>query len=122
MAKTIFCVDDSETIRMLIRKTLEPQGFILREAIHGVDALKQLESDSGADMFIVDINMPEMDGFEFVKELKAKAEFNDTPVVFLTTEAGVHKKNMGKELGVKGWIVKPFEEQALIKIVKMFTV
>jgi two-component system chemotaxis response regulator CheY len=121
MAKTIFCVDDSATIRMLVRKSLEGRGYTIREAEHGKDALARLDEDPSADLFIVDVNMPEMDGFELVKHLKSRTEFSAKPIVFLTTEAGADKKAAGKDLGVNGWIVKPFEEPALIKIVEMLT-
>ncbi len=121
MSKTVFCVDDSATIRMLVKKTLEGSGYEVREAEHGVDALAKIQADGKADLFIVDVNMPEMDGFTFVKELKGLAAHAKTPVVFLTTEAGADKKSMGKDLGVSGWIVKPFEEPALVKIVEMLT-
>jgi len=119
MGQTVFCVDDSATIRMLVKKTLEVKGYEIREAENGLDALSKLDSDGSADMFIVDVNMPQMDGFTFVKELKGRSAFAKTPVVFLTTEAGADKKNLGKDLGVSGWIVKPFEEPSLLKIVEM---
>ena len=121
MAKTIFCVDDSPSIRMLVRKTLEPEGYKIREANNGKEALEALSADSEADMFIVDVNMPVMGGFEFVTELKGGSGHQNTPAVFLTTESGDEKKNIGKELGVKGWIVKPFEGAQLVKIVGILT-
>ena len=121
MGKTVFCVDDSPSIRMLVRKTLEPQGYQIREANNGQEALEALSSDAASDMFIVDVNMPVMGGFDFVKELKSRAEHSQTPAVFLTTESGDEKKNIGKDLGVKGWIVKPFEGPQLIKIVDLLT-
>jgi two-component system chemotaxis response regulator CheY len=106
---------------MLVKKTLEGRGYEVREAEHGVDALAKLDQESRADLFIVDVNMPEMDGFTFVKELKGRADLAKVPVVFLTTEAGADKKAMGKDLGVNGWIVKPFEEPSLVKVVEMLT-
>ena len=121
MAKTVFCVDDSPSIRMLVRKTLEPKGYLVREASHGQEALEGLSADSSADLFIVDVNMPVMGGFEFVGELKKNPAYSDIPAVFLTTESGEDKKNVGKDLGVKGWIVKPFEGSQLIKIVEILT-
>lgn len=119
--KVVFCIDDSATIRMLVKKTLEARGYQVREAEHGLDALAKLKENSQVDVFIVDVNMPEMDGFSFVREVKTQSAFSEKPVVFLTTEAGVDKKAMGKELGVSGWIVKPFEEPSLVKVVDMLT-
>jgi two-component system chemotaxis response regulator CheY len=118
MAAKIMCVDDSSTIRMLVKKSLEPEGFEIVEAENGQEGL---EKSKGADigLFIVDVNMPVMNGFEFVEGLKKEAAHSSKPVVFLTTENSAEKKDMGKTLGVQGWIVKPFEPDSLVKIVKM---
>ena len=121
MSKVVFCIDDSPSIRMLVRKTLEPEGFVVREADNGRAALDALDEDPKSDMFVVDVNMPVMGGFDFVSALKARSSHADKPVVFLTTESGGDKKSIGKELGVKGWIVKPFEGAQLVKIVGILT-
>lgn len=118
---TVVCVDDSATIRMLVKKTLEKNGYLVRDALDGQDALDKLNEDPDADLFIVDVNMPNMDGFTFVEEIKKDERFSSKPVIFLTTEAGAEKKQAGKELGVNGWMVKPFEEQSLLKIIQMFS-
>ncbi len=120
MGKTVMCVDDSSTIRMLVKKALEPAGFDIVEAENGQDGL---DKSTGKDitLFIVDVNMPVMDGFDFVKNIKGKSEFAGTPVVFLTTESSAQKKQLGKELGVNGWIVKPFDPPSLVKVVTMLT-
>ena len=120
MGKTVMCVDDSSTIRMLVKKALEPEGFEIVEAENGQDGL---DKSAGKDitLFIVDVNMPVMDGFEFVKSIKGNSTFGDTPIIFLTTESSAQKKQIGKELGVNGWIVKPFDPPSLIKVVNMLT-
>lgn len=118
MAKKILCVDDSVTIRKLVKKALEPEGFEIVEAENGQDGLEKCEQES-VDMCIVDVNMPVMDGFQFVEKMKGDEKYAGIPVVFLTTESGAQKKETGKQLGVKGWIVKPFEAPALAKVVKM---
>lgn len=118
--KTIMCVDDSPTIRKLVRKALEPEGFTIMEAENGKEALGGAAS-GGIDFFLVDVNMPVMDGFEFVEELLKNAAYKETPVVFLTTESSADKKQRGKALGVRGWVVKPFEATALVKLVAMLT-
>lgn len=117
MAVKIMCVDDSPTIRSLMEQSLTPEGFDVVTAENGKDALAKLSHDIG--MFIVDVNMPEMDGFAFVKNLKEKDAFKGKPVVFLTTESAADKKQQGKELGVNGWIVKPFEPESLLKVINM---
>ncbi len=118
MASKILCVDDSVTIRKLVKKALEPEGYEIVEAENGQVALDKVKQDS-ISLCIVDVNMPVMDGFQFVEALKQNAAYSNIPVVFLTTESGAQKKQVGKELGVNGWIVKPFEAPSLAKIVKM---
>jgi two-component system, chemotaxis family, chemotaxis protein CheY len=118
MSKKVMCVDDSSTIRMLVKKALEPEGFEIVEAENGQDGLDKL-SGQDISVFIVDVNMPVMDGFDFVKEIRGKSDFASTPIVFLTTESSAQKKQMGKELGVNGWIVKPFDPPSLVKVVNM---
>jgi two-component system, chemotaxis family, chemotaxis protein CheY len=118
VAKKILCVDDSTTIRMLVKKALEPEGFEIVEAENGQVGIEKSDEHEIA-LFIVDVNMPVMDGFEFVKSVKQKPKYSSAPIVFLTTESGADKKQVGKELGVNGWIVKPFEAPSLAKVVKM---
>lgn len=113
------CIDDSPTIRMLVKQNLVPQGYEIVEAENGQEGLDKLSSDIA--LFLVDVNMPVMNGFDFVKSIKDNGSYSSKPVVFLTTESSVDKKNVGKELGVNGWIVKPFEPESLIKIVTMLT-
>ena len=119
MGKKILCVDDSSTIRKLVHKALDPLGYEVSEAENGREALDMAAPDF--DLFIVDVHMPEMDGFEFVEGLKQAGDLANKPVVFLTTESSEEKKARGKELGVNGWIVKPFEPEALTKVVGMLT-
>jgi two-component system chemotaxis response regulator CheY len=118
MAKTILCIDDSPTIRMLVKKTLEPLGYVIVEADNGQAGL-DAAAKTAVDFVLVDVNMPVMNGFDCVKGLKSRPGFGTTPVVFLTTESGDDKKAQGKQLGVNGWMVKPFEAEALVKIVRM---
>lgn len=117
MAKKIMCVDDSPTIRELIRNSLAGKDFEIVEAENGQIGLDTLTRDVA--LFLVDVNMPVMNGFEFVENLKKTPGYEQKPVVFLTTESAAEKKAKGKELGVNGWIVKPFERESLIKIVEM---
>lgn len=116
--KQIMCVDDSPTIRMLVEKTLSPEGYGVIQAENGQDALEKMNRHE-IDMFLVDVNMPVMNGFDFVRKVKEDLVMKNKPIVFLTTESSAEKKSLGKELGVKGWIVKPFESPALLKIAEM---
>ncbi len=117
MKAKVMCLDDSPTIRMLVKQNLAPQGYEIIEAIDGQDGLDKLNPD--ISLFLVDVNMPVMNGFDFVKILKDNGDYRNKPVIFLTTESGLDKKSLGKDLGVNGWIVKPFEPESLIKIVSM---
>jgi two-component system chemotaxis response regulator CheY len=118
MAKTVLCIDDSPTIRLLVKKTLEPLGYQILEAEDGQKGL-DLAAKNTVDFFLVDVNMPVTNGIECVKGLKARPASAKTPVVFLTTESSEEKKAQGRQLGVNGWMVKPFEAEALVKIVRM---
>ncbi len=120
MSKKVMCVDDSSTIRMLVKKALEPEGYVIVDAENGQDGLERCEGET-IDCFIVDVNMPVMDGFEFVRSLKSNSSFKAKPIIFLTTESSAEKKTLGKELGVNGWVVKPFDPPSLVKVVKMLT-
>jgi two-component system, chemotaxis family, chemotaxis protein CheY len=115
---TILCVDDSNTIRMLVKKALEPEGFTIMEAENGKLGLEAAKAGK-VDACIVDVNMPEMDGFGFVEGLRKEASYANTPIIFLTTESSEEKKSRGAALGVKGWIVKPFDPPSLVKVMKM---
>lgn len=117
MAKKVMCVDDSNTIRMLVEKTLVPEGFEVVGAENGQVALDSLSSDIA--LFLVDVNMPVMGGFEFIENLKKKPEYNSIPVIFLTTESSTEKKERGKALGINGWVVKPFEPASFLKVINM---
>ena len=115
----VLCIDDSLTIRMLVKKALSPEGYEVQEAENGQDALDNISTD--ISLIIVDVNMPIMSGYEFVEEIKKNSAYENTPIIFLTTESSEEKKLKGKRLGTNGWMVKPFEPSALIKVVKMLT-
>jgi len=115
MAK-ILIVDDSKSMRQMIEMTLNDEGHNVTAAVDGVDALNKSEGLS-FDVIISDINMPNMNGIELIKELRKKPQFSSTPILCLTTESGSDMKTQGKEAGATGWIVKPFEPEKLIKTV-----
>ncbi len=119
MSRKVLCIDDSPTIRALVRKALEPEGYTVVDATDGRDG--EDKADAGFALFLVDVNMPNLDGFGFSEAVSKRSELSSVPVVFLTTESGDDKKARGKELGVKGWIVKPFEPASLAKVVGMLT-
>jgi two-component system, chemotaxis family, chemotaxis protein CheY len=119
MSTRVLCVDDSATIRKLVAKALEPAGVEVLQAENGRDALAK--PVAGCDVLIVDVNMPEMDGFAFVEAIRAQPEVAEKPVVFLTTESSEGKKDRGKALSVSGWVVKPFKPEDLRQLVAALT-
>ncbi len=119
MANNILIVDDSASMRQLVSFTIKDAGFGVMEAVNGKDALTKA-SGAKMDMVITDLNMPEMDGIELIKQLRRKTEYKFTPIVMLTTESQEGKKQEGKQAGASGWIVKPFKPEQLMEVVKKF--
>jgi len=118
MAKKILIVDDSATIRQSISFILKQEGYDTVEAGDGLEALTILGSAGAFDLIITDVNMPNMDGIVFIKKTRELAKFKFTPIIVLTTESQGSKMNEGKEAGATGWIVKPFNADKLLGIIK----
>lgn len=119
MSKTVLIVDDSASMRQLVSFALRDAGYDVIDAINGKDAMNKLNGGK-IDMVVTDLNMPEMDGIEFIKQVRNKSGYRFTPIVMLTTESQEAKKQEGKQAGASGWIVKPFTPEQLIDIVKKF--
>jgi two-component system chemotaxis response regulator CheY len=109
---TILIVDDSRTVRSLVRSALEAERYEVMEAPDGPSALETLTA-SAADVVITDVNMPEMDGIHLVKVVREMPNYRFTPILILTTEDGAHMKQRGREAGATGWLVKPFDPERL---------
>lgn len=116
MNKTIMTVDDSASVRQMVAFTLKNAGYQVIEASDGKDALSKLKGD--VHMVITDLNMPNMDGIDLIKGIRAQAAFKFIPVVMLTTESQAGKKQEGKDAGATGWIVKPFKPEQLLAVVQ----
>lgn len=115
---TILGVDDSASMREMVSFTLKNAGFDVIEAIDGQDALDKVSDRPSVDLILADVNMPNMDGIELVKELRNLAEYKFTPILLLTTESAPEKKEQGKTAGATGWIVKPFNPEQLVMTIK----
>ena len=113
----ILAVDDSASMRQMVAFTLKGAGHSVTEAADGVEALK-LAKGGKFDLVLSDVNMPNMDGIGLTKELRALPDFKFTPILMLTTEAGMDKKQDGKAAGATGWIVKPFNPDQLLSTIK----
>jgi two-component system chemotaxis response regulator CheY len=118
MSKTILVVDDSASIRQVVSITLKSAGYSVIEAVDGKDALTKLDGQK-VNLVISDVNMPNMDGITFVKEMKQKANYKFTPVIMLTTEGSDEKKKEGQAAGAKAWVVKPFKPEHMLQAVSM---
>ncbi|GAB1535571.1 response regulator [Geovibrio sp. ADMFC3] len=117
MGKVILSVDDSASIRQMVKFTLTKEGYEVIEASDGADALSKI-SGKKIDMVVTDLNMPNMDGITLIKELRKQAAFKFIPIIMLTTESQDSKKQEGKSAGATGWIVKPFKPEQLLGVVK----
>ena len=117
MAKVIMTVDDAASIRQMVIFTLEEAGYEVKEAVNGLDALRKINS-SAIDMLITDLNMPKMDGIELIRKVRAIPHIKFIPIIMLSTESQVEKKQEGKKAGATGWIVKPFRPEQLVAVVK----
>lgn len=114
--KRILTVDDSSSVRQMVRLTLEDAGFEVVEAVDGKDALSKL--NPVPDLVITDLNMPNLDGIGLIRALRAEAATRFTPILMLTTESQEAKKQEGKAAGATGWIVKPFKPDQLVAVVR----
>ena len=115
MSKKIMTADDSASMRQMVSMTLKQEGYDVVEAVDGKDALSKI---NGINMLITDLNMPNMDGLELIRQVRSKPEFKFIPIVMLTTESQDGKKAEGKAAGATGWIVKPFNPDQLLAVVK----
>jgi two-component system chemotaxis response regulator CheY len=117
MKKTILIADDSASVRQMVGFTLKGAGYDVVEACDGQDAVAK-SNGTKIHMVITDLNMPNMDGIELVRRMRADASHKFVPIVLLTTESQAAKKQEGKAAGATGWIVKPFKPEQLVAVVK----
>jgi two-component system chemotaxis response regulator CheY len=116
MAKTILTVDDSASVRQMVKFTLSDAGYSVIEAVDGNDALAKLTGP--VNLVITDLNMPNLDGIGLIRSLRANPACKGIPILMLTTESQESRKQEGKAAGATGWIVKPFSTQQLLAVVK----
>jgi two-component system chemotaxis response regulator CheY len=117
MAKTILIVDDSSSLRVVVKIALERAGYAVIEASDGKEGLDALAKASKVHLIVSDVNMPNMDGITFVTQVKQNPQYKFTPVIMLTTEGQDAKKEQGRAAGAKAWIVKPFNPPQLLDAV-----
>lgn len=120
MSKTILVVDDTASVRQAVGFTLQEAGYEIVEAEDGMDALDKLDGQK-LDIIVCDVNMPRMDGITFLEKITtddAYASYRFIPLIMLTTESGEDKKAIGKKLGARAWMVKPFKHEQLLSAIK----
>ncbi len=115
--KTVLTVDDSASVRQMVRLTLSGAGYQVKEAGDGAEGLRQAQA-TPMNMVVTDLNMPVMDGMTFIRELRKLPAYKGVPIIFLTTESDAARKMEAKQAGATGWITKPFEQAQLLAIVK----
>jgi two-component system, chemotaxis family, chemotaxis protein CheY len=116
MGKVILTVDDSSSVRQLVRFTLAEAGYEVLEAVDGQDALAKLIVP--VHLVVTDLNMPNLDGIGLIRGIRANPAYKGVPILMLTTESQDSKKQEGRAAGATGWIVKPFNPQQLLAVIR----
>jgi two-component system chemotaxis response regulator CheY len=120
MSKTILTVDDSASIRQMVAMTLKSVGHEVLEAGNGAEGYDKATANQ-VHAVITDLNMPVMNGIEFIRKYRQHPASKGVPIILLTTESDEELKRQAKEAGATGWIVKPFKQDQLLAVVKKVT-
>ena len=115
--KKILTVDDSGSLRQMVVFSLSSAGYDVIEAVDGQDGLSKARREK-YDLILTDQNMPGMDGLSLIRTLRRLPNYQSVPILMLTTEASTEMKTRGRLAGANGWLVKPFDPQRLIEVVK----
>ncbi|MEL6644656.1 MAG: response regulator [Pseudomonadota bacterium] len=118
MSLNVLAVDDSRTMRDMLRLTLDDAGMTAHLAEDGQHGLEVLD-DVAPDVIITDINMPRLDGFGFINAVRAKEDYRTLPILVLTTESSAELKSRARDAGATGWIVKPFDPEKLVRALQI---
>lgn len=114
---TVLVVDDTASIRLLIRTNLELEGFVVAEAIDGRECLERVD-EIAPDVITIDVVMPELNGFETVEALRARHTTRSVPIVMVTTQAQAADQRRGREVGADAYVVKPFDPDQLVETIR----
>jgi two-component system chemotaxis response regulator CheY len=117
VSKTILSVDDSASALQMVKLTLTGAGYQVVQAVNGADGLAKARA-TPVNMVLTDLNMPIMDGFALIRELRKLPAFLGVPIIFLTTESDLGMKQQAKAAGATGWITKPFQQDQLLSVVR----
>ncbi|MDB4945713.1 MAG: Chemotaxis regulator - transmits chemoreceptor signals to flagelllar motor component CheY [Labilithrix sp.] len=114
MGKKVMVIDDSFMVRQQVGRVLKGAGFEVIEAGDGIEALERLAATTGVALIICDVNMPRMNGIDFLENMRKNSAYAGLPVVMLTTEGQVELVQQAKSLGAKAWMTKPFKPEHII--------
>lgn len=117
MSKIILTVDDSRTMRDMLRLALVEAGFEVLQAEDGIHGLEMLQGQA-PDVIVTDINMPRLDGYGFIEGVRADPRHRAIPILVLSTESSTEKKLRARDAGATGWIVKPFSPTKLVDAIR----
>jgi two-component system chemotaxis response regulator CheY len=120
MSKTILTIDDSASIRQMVAMTLKSAGLNVLEAGNGLEGYNKATTET-VHAVVTDLNMPVMNGLEFLKKFRTHPAGKGIPVILLTTESDEELKRQARESGATGWIVKPFKQDQLLAVIKKVT-
>ncbi len=118
--KRVLIIDDAATVRAYHRQLLEREGFTVDEAINGIEALEKTLSQP-YDLYLVDVNMPKMDGYTFLRELRNQKDIPQSPAVMISTESENKDRLAALEAGANFYLVKPASPETLVKLVRLLT-
>jgi two-component system chemotaxis response regulator CheY len=119
MNEHILIVDDSKTVRNLVAFIIKREGYKVTMAEDGLDGLEKLFSADKIDLIISDVNMPRMDGFTFIKQVREQDAYKDLPIMVLSTEGRPQDIDLGMKLGANLYMVKPAQPEKMVQNIKM---
>lgn len=119
--KNVLIVDDSQSVREQLVNVLEDAGYVVTEAVDGIDGVEKLKESDDYALIICDVNMPGMDGLAMIEQVTSKDKPITAPIVMLTTEGQPEMIRRARKAGAKGWIVKPFKPDLLLQTVERLT-
>jgi len=120
MSKTILTIDDSASIRQMVAMTLGAAGLDVIEAANGAEGYDMATAHT-VHAILTDLNMPVLNGIEFIRKYRQHPSSKGVPIILLTTESDDELKRQAKEAGATGWIVKPFKQDQLLAIIRKVT-
>ena len=119
--QTVMVVDDSPTVVKFVSFALRSVGMKVLNATDGMDALEKLSAlPEGVDLIITDLNMPNIDGYEFIKTVRENQQYSGVPIIILSSEEEEHDKTRGREVGASSYLVKPFKPNVLLAEVSKY--